>query len=478
MDCFEYVKEVKGGSLSVQEHTAKVLEKIKKQNKEYHYFNTIAEKEALAQADELDKQIKSKKIDLKSSSLLGIPISAKDCICVKGIESRAGSRILTGYKPVFDATVVERSKAQGAIVIGKTAQDVFGFGTFSVNVGLGMQIPLNPHDKKRSCGGSSGGCGGVTAIADFPHLSLAESTGGSIAAPSSFCGAASITPTYGRVSRYGLMDYANSMDKIGAMGKTIKEAALLLNAVAGADEKESTSLPEVVPNYVAAADGNAKGIKIGVIKESLGEGTDTEVSKITQDKIAELEKEGAKITELSLPLNFKYGMAAYYLIATAETSTNQAKYCGMRYGAAEKLEGTFDEYFSKVRSMHFNEEAKRRIIIGTFARMAGFRDAYYLRAMKVRTKLIAEYKTAFKKVDVLASPTMPIVAPTFQEIEKLTALQHFMMDILTCPANMAGMPHISVNAGKAKKMPVGIMFTADHLNEEAGIRAGNAAEVI
>lgn len=471
MQIVEFIKKIKNNEIDIVEHTHKVIEECKKVNREYHYFNVISEKLALKQAESVKKEIK--KINKK---LLGLPVSVKDCICVKDVESRAGSRILEGYRPLFDATVIEKIKNEGAIIIGKTSQDEFGFGGFSTNVGLGFKVPLNPFDKERSCGGSSGGSAGITQKADFPHISLGESTGGSIVNPASFCGIVGLCPTYGRVSRYGLIDYANSLDKIGPMSKTVEDAAFLLELIAGFDNRESTTINKPVENYLSYLNKNVKNMKIGVIKESLSKGTDEEIKNKVWDGIKKLESKGVKYEEVSLPVTMGYGIATYYLIATAEASTNLAKYCGMRYGKHEKLEGSFNEYFTKVRSANFGEEAKRRIILGTFARMAGFRDAYYIKATKVRTLIIKEYKNLFKRFDVLVSPTVPILPPKFKDIEKLSLLQNYMIDILTAGPNLAGLPHMNVPIGFEKGLPVGMMLIADHLNEGKLIQVGNALE--
>ncbi len=340
-----------------------------------------------------------------------------------------------------------------------------------------MKIPLNPFDKKRVCGGSSGGAGGITQKASFPHIAIGESTGGSIVSPASFCGIVGLCPTYGRVSRYGLMDYANSLDKIGPMAKSVSDAALMLKSIAGFDEKESTSVNSDIDDYSSEIGKIAKDMKIGVIKESFGEGVDSEVSEAVKGAVKGLEELGVNNGEVSLPLTMKYGVEAYYLLSMAEASTNLAKFCGMRYGKEEKMEGSFNEYFTKVRSQYFSKEAKRRIIIGTFARMAGFRDAYYIKAMKARTKIIEEYKKAFKKYDVLVSPTMPFIAPKFSEIEKMTPLQNYMADILTAGPNIAGLPHISVPCGIKDGMPIGVMFIANHFEEKKLARIASAYEL-
>ncbi len=468
----EFIEKIRNNEIDIVEHTHKVIEETKKINKEYNYFNVISENLALQQAKELHKQIKSNDKSIKNKKLLGVAISVKDAICVKGVESTAGSKILKGYKPLFDATVIKRVKDAGAIIIGKTAQDEFGFGSFSVNVGLGFDVPKNPFDRTRSCGGSSGGAGGITKKASFPHIALGESTGGSIVNPASFCGVFGLCPTYGRVSRYGLMDYANSLDKIGTLGNNIYDTALLLETIAGFDENESTTINNPTEKYTESINKNTKNMRIGIIKESFND-IDKNVEKNVRDGIKKLEEHGAKSEEISLKLPIGHGISTYYIIATSEASTNLAKYCGMRYGIADKLEGNFNEYFKKVRSNNFGAEAKRRIILGTFARMSGYRDAYYIKATKVRAMIVNEYKKLFKKYDVLVSPTMPIVAPKFSEIEKLTPVQNYMMDVMTVSPNLAGLPHLNVPAGESNGLPIGMMLTADHLQEGKLIQLGS-----
>ena len=444
----------------------KTLKQIEKLNNEYHQFNTLCHVQ--------------NKHENKSGKLKKYAISVKDAICVKDINSSAGGAMLKEYKPLFHATVVEKLLAEGAIIIGKTAQDANGFGSFSVNVGEGLSIPLHPLDKTRSCGGSSGGAAGFTKLAEInqiSHIALGESTGGSIAAPASFCGVYGLTPTYGLVSRYGLMDYANSLDKIGPIASSTKEIALCLSIIAGYDEKDSTSVNVKIPDYELSLHKPVKGMKIGIINECFGEGVDKEIAVCVMSAIDLLKKQGAIIEEVSLPTVTKYALETYYLLAMCEASTNLAKYCGIRYGAHEKLEGNFNEYFSKVRDKYFNKEEKRRILIGTFARMAGYRDAYYIKAAQVRTLIIAEYKNIFKKFDLLVCPAMSITAPTFKEIEKLTPLQNYMMDIMTVGPNLAGLPHISCPTGEnKKKMPIGTMFIADHFQEEKLLQVASALE--
>lgn len=444
MNAIEFTEMARKKEIDIVEHTCQVIENIEKINKNYHYFNTISKELAIEQAKKIAKSPKG--------TLCGLPVSVKDCICVKGVESTAGSKILKGYRPVFNATAVENAIKEGAIIIGKTSQDEFGFGSFNVNVGVDFEMPRNPFDIERCTGGSSGGSAGVTQMANFPHISIAESTGGSIACPASFCGVAGITPTYGLVSRYGLIDYASSLDKIGAMAKTASECRLMLGVIKGKDPKDATSID--------AKEGDSAVKKVAVIKEAL------EVDEKIKDMVLKaLDSKGIKYDIVSLPLTAKYANSCYYILATSEASTNLAKFCGFKYGAEFSLEDSYNAHFTKARSACFGKEAKRRIILGTFARMAGFRDAFYLKAAKVRTMIINEYKQAFSQYDALVSPTMPVLAPRLDELSKLTPLQSYMMDVLTVGPNLAGLPHMSINIGFSNRLPVGMMITADHFCE-------------
>jgi aspartyl-tRNA(Asn)/glutamyl-tRNA(Gln) amidotransferase subunit A len=452
-----FVEQARKDFSVVEKNLGNIVQEIKvSQLRKLNYIEEFDARDVLKQFNELKKSFESK--DSKYyGKLFGVPVTVKDAICVKGIESKAGSKILKGYKPLFDADVIERARNEGAIILGKTTQDEFGFGTFATHT---EKVPKNPFDNARSCGGSSGGSAGFTAFTKNFHVAIGESTGGSIACPAGFCGAVGLTPTYGLVSRFGLIDYANSLDKIGTVGKSVEDAALLLEVISGYDLRDSTSLEKGFKREEFPLK------KMAVIKDFV-ENCDEKVKKVFNDKVAELKKFYG-VEEVSLPLNVKYALAAYYVIATSEASTNLAKLSGLRYGVQGGVEGKhFDDYFSEIRSREFGEESKRRIILGTFARMSGYRDAYYLKAMKVRTKLINEFNEAFKNYDLLLSPTMPVVAPKFEEIEKLSPLQNFAMDLCTVPANLAGLPHISVNAGFASgnNLPVGLMAIAPHLEE-------------
>jgi aspartyl-tRNA(Asn)/glutamyl-tRNA(Gln) amidotransferase subunit A len=423
-----------------------IIEECKKIDKKLNCFTTIAD---------------------KANGKLAF--SVKDCICTKGMLSSAGSRILQNYFPIFDATVVERIKKAGS-VIGKTCQDEFGFGTFCKNT---YKIPKNPWDLERSCGGSSGGAGCLTAALDYPHIALGESTGGSISCPAAFCGVVGLTPTYGLVSRYGLIDYANSLDKIGVLARNVKDCAYGLSIIAGHDSRDSTSLDVNQQDYTKfLTDGK---LKIGIPKEYF-DNVDENIKEKIWDAVKTLEKLGFEYQEISLSYT-KYALAAYYLIAMSEASTNLAKYCGLRYGLSSDPEQKgFNEYFSEIRSKGFGAEAKRRIILGTYARMAGYRDEFYLKAMKVRTLVINDFKKAFKKVDVLLSPTMPMLPPKISEAMKINPLQEYQSDVLTVPINLAGMPHISVPCGLIKGLPVGLHMMGDHLQENKIIQLAHIYE--
>ena len=455
----EYIEEVKNGNISVEDTLAGIFDKLKNIQEKYSPFITINE----------DYDIKT----LKRGRLFGLPISVKDNICTNGIRTTAGSKILHKYIPPFDAFVVKRVKEEGGIIIGKTAMDEFGHGTFSTN--CAFDVPKNPWDTERSCGGSSGGAGCLTACSDFPHIALAESTGGSISCPASFTSTVGITPTYGRVSRWGLISYANSLDKIGTIGKTVYDATLLLSVIVGYDEMDSTSLELKEEDYTQYLVDDVKGMKIGVPKEYFGEGIEEKVKDVVWKGIKKLESLGAEYEECSLP-HTNVALSSYYIIAMAETSTNLAKFCGIRYGLEKKIKGGFNEYFSRVRTEGFGDESKRRIILGTYARMAGYRDQYYLKAMKVRTLVIQDFKKLFKKYECLIAPTMPILPPKFSEIEELEPIQVYMLDVLTVPPNLAGIPMVSLPCGFVNGLPVGMHIMSDHLKEKKMLRVAYTLE--
>ena len=385
--------------------------------------------------------------------------SAKDNLTSKDMETCAGSRILEGYFPPFDATAIARMREAGGKLIGKTNMDEFGFGTFSTNSGL--EVPRNPFDLERACGGSSGGSACAAAVFE-DHPSLGVSTGGSICCPASFCGVYGIAPTYGRVSRYGLIDYGNSLDKIGVLSSKAGDLRRYINIIAGRDEKDPTSC--VQPEL---KDKRAPIRSVAVPKEGV-EGLSKDVEAAFTNALDELRRMGIEVETVDMP-SLKYAMPAYYVLATSEASTNLARYVGMRYGRQDgDLSMKFDDYFSDVRSRYFGDEAKRRILLGTFTRMAGYSDRYYSKARQVREVVIDDYKRVLRDHDAVLAPTMPFTAPRFDDISKMSALDSYKADYLTVPANLAGVPHLNVPCGyDGDGMPIGMQFVADHWNENA-----------
>ncbi len=449
----QFLEESKAGNINYEDFLGQLKAELQKLQKKYDLFQCIGDMKGAA----------------SQPSLFGLPVSVKDNICTKGMQSSAGSKILEGYTPPFDATCVSRVKKESGLIIGKTNQDEFGFGTFSVNSAYG--IPKNPLDPTRTCGGSSGGAAGLAAALEMPHVALAESTGGSISCPAAFCNSVGLTPTYGLVSRYGLIDYANSLDKIGPVGKSVYDVALMLSIIAGHDTRDSTSIAKTHYDYTThLGKNNLKGTKIAVPREyfmNVEKGVGKSVSKA----IDALEELGASCREISLP-STKYALSSYYVIATSEASTNLARYCGLRYGLGIELSGNYNEYFSRVRSAGFGDEAKRRIILGTFARMSGYRKAYYLKAMQVRTLIINEFKSAFKKFDIIAAPTMPMLPPKFTEIRRLKPAETYQMDVLTVPPNLAGIPMISLPCAEM----TGLHLMANHGEEAKLLETADAFE--
>lgn len=397
--------------------------------------------------------------------LNGMPFVVKDAICTSGTTSSAGSKMLENYRPVFDAAVVERLKEEGATFYGKTNMDEFGFGTFSTS--CAFETPKNPHDPERVVGGSSGGAGAVVAEMDQPIISIGESTGGSITNPAAYNGVIGITPTYGRVSRYGLIDYANSLDKIGVLSNDIYTAARGLEVIAGKDENDQTTSGREVPEYSDLEE--KKGLKIGVPKQMADvDGIQEGVKENFEQSLEKLEEFGEVEYFDAEMLSADVTLPAYYIVAMAEASTNLAKMSGMRYGFEKDPEEfeDFNEYFSEVRSEGFGEEAKRRILLGTYIRKAGYRDQYYIKAAKVRTKIIEEFKQAFEEYDVLVTPSMPNIAPKIEEAESLTPTEMYAMDSLTVGPNFAGIPQISIPNGESEGMPTGLQVLAPHFEEK------------
>ncbi len=385
--------------------------------------------------------------------------SAKDNLTSKDFETKAGSRILEEYYPPFDATPIAKMRAAGGFLSGKCNMDEFGFGTFSTNSAFG--VPRNPFDLNRSCGGSSGGSACAAAVFD-DHVSLGVSTGGSIVCPASFCGVYGLAPSYGRVSRYGLIDYGNSLDKVGLLSFKASDLRKYLPIIAGKDAHDPTSM--VQPELDL---GKRKMKSVAIPKQAMeGEGISKGVRESFDASVETLKGMGIDVEYVDMP-TLKYSIPAYYVIATSEASTNLARYCGMRYGHQDgDYTLKFDDYFTSFRSQYFGDEAKRRILLGTFTRMVGYADRYYNKALQVREAIIQDYKKQFERFDAVITPTMPFISPRFDEISKMSALDSYKADFLTVPPNITGMPHLSVPCGYSEGMPVGLLFTSDHWNED------------
>ena len=402
----------------------------------------------------------------------GVPVAIKDVMVTKGVRSTAGSKILGNYIPPYDCTAVARLEAAGAVVLGKLNCDEFAMG--SSNENSAWKPVHNPRDLTRVPGGSSGGSAAAVA-ADMAVAALGSDTGGSIRQPASFCGVVGMVPTYGRVSRYGLIAFASSLDHIGPLAKTVKDAAMVLRTIAGRDPMDSTSADVPVPDYVAELEKPVHGLKLGVAKEYLGEGLDKEVRSAIEAAIQKLAKQGCEIVEVSLP-HTKYAIPAYYIVATAEASSNLARFDGVRYGHRAKDARTLSEMYRRSRDQGFGAEVKRRIMLGTYALSAGYYDAYYLKAQRVRTLLTRDFEEAFKKVDAIVAPVSPTAA--FKLGEKVDdPLAMYLADIYTVTADLAGIPGISVPCGETKeKLPIGLQILGRHFGESTIFRVAQACE--
>lgn len=431
-------------------------------------FLSLYKEKALEKAKEIDKKIQAGE---KLGDLAGIPIAIKDNMCSVGQKTTCGSKMLENFVPPYNATVVEKLEDEGAIIIGKTNMDEFAMGSSTEN--SAFKVSKNPWDLERVPGGSSGGsASAVTAGQAF--ISLGSDTGGSIRQPASLCGIVGIKPTYGLVSRYGLVAYASSLDQIGPLSKDVEDAAIMLNAIAGHDDKDSTSVNKEKVDYKKALVNNVKGMKIGVPKEYFGEGVNEEVKKKIYEALDKLVELGAEYEEISLPYT-EYSLPTYYIIAPAECSSNLARFDGVRYGyRTEKFNGV-DDLFTKTRTEGFGEEVKRRIMIGTHSLASGYYDAYYNRAMKVRTLIKRDFEKAFEKYDCIITPTAPDKA--FKIGEKTDdPLAMYMSDICTVPINIAGVPAISIPAGFIDGMPIGMQIIGKHFDEETIIKVAYTFE--
>lgn len=443
--------------ISATELTQAFLTRIQAVDSDIKAFVSVTEETALSQAQKVDEKLARGE---KLGALEGIPMALKDNLCTEGIRTTCSSKILENFIPPYSATVAERLQDAGAILLGKLNMDEFAMGSSTENSRF---FPThNPWDLERVPGGSSGGSV-ATVAADQAVYTLGSDTGGSIRQPAAFCGVVGLKPTYGVVSRYGLIAYASSLDQIGPITKTVEDNALVLNAIAGHDSKDSTSVPFNKPDYTQFLVNDIKGLRIGVPKEYFGQGMDPNVEKVIREGIQTLENLGAIVEECSLP-NTEYAMPAYYLIAPAEASSNLARYDGVRYG--HRAEGVEDVLglFCKTRAEGFGSEVKRRIMLGTYALSAGYYDAYYVKAQKVRTLIKQDFDRAFEKFDVLLSPTAP--TPAFRIGEKSgDPLTMYLSDVCTVPINLAGIPALSIPAGFVDGLPIGLQLMGKPFNE-------------
>jgi len=432
-----------------------------------HAYLTLCESEALAQAKEADIRLGAG----DAPALCGIPLGIKDIFATRGVRTTCASRILENFVPPFDATVIAKLRAEGAVFLGKTNMDEFAMGSSTENSAFGPTA--NPYDLARVSGGSSGGSAAAVA-ADECLGALGTDTGGSIREPASFCGVVGIKPTYSRVSRYGVVAYASSLDQVGPFAKTVRDAAIMLRALAGVDPNDSTCSARPVPDYEKSLTGEVKGMRLGVPKEFFVDGMEREVEEAIRAAIKQLEAMGASVIEISLP-HTSYAIGAYYLIATAEASANLARYDGIRYGLRAEAANLADVY-NLSRAQGFGAEVKRRIMLGTFALSTGYYDAYYLKAQKVRTLIRRDFEQAFERCDAIVTPTAPTTA--FKLGEKTTdPLQMYLSDIFTISVNLAGLPGLVVPCGYDKlNMPIGLQLIGPPFGEETILRTGDAYE--
>jgi aspartyl-tRNA(Asn)/glutamyl-tRNA(Gln) amidotransferase subunit A len=432
-------------------------------------FLMLSRERALAKAADIDRLAEKGE---PLPQLAGVPVGIKDVLVTKGVRTTAGSKILGNYLPPYDCTAVARLEAAGAVVLGKLNCDEFAMG--SSNENSAFHPVHNPRDLTRVPGGSSGGSAAAVA-ADMAVATLGSDTGGSIRQPASFCGVVGLKPTYGRVSRYGLIAFASSLDHIGPFTKTVKDTAIMLRTIAGRDPMDSTSADVPVPDYPAEIDRSIKGLKIGIAKEYFGEGLESETRSVMESSIQKLAGLGGEIVDVSLP-HTKYAIPAYYLVATAEASSNLARFDGVRYGFRVKGDRSLSEMYRRSRGQGFGSEVKRRIMLGTYALSAGYYDAYYLKAQRVRTLLTRDFEEAFRKVDVIVGPTSP--TPAFKLGEKVDdPLAMYLADIYTVTANLAGIPGISIPVGANKDgLPIGMQILGKHFAEGMILRVANAYE--
>jgi aspartyl-tRNA(Asn)/glutamyl-tRNA(Gln) amidotransferase subunit A len=442
---------------------------IQKEDGKIGAFLTLCQERALEQADRIDRMAAEGKA---LPPLAGVPVGIKDVMSTRGVRTTAGSKSLGSYIPPYDCTAVALMEAAGAVILGKTNCDEFAMG--SSNENSAFHPVHNPRDLSRVPGGSSGGSAAAVA-ADMAVVALGSDTGGSIRQPASFCGVVGLMPTYGRVSRYGLIAFASSLDRIGPLARTVKDAAIVLGTIAGRDPMDSTSADLPVPDYAAEIEKPVRGLKLGVAQEYFGDGLEDEVRHAVESAIDRLKSLGCEVVPVSLP-HTRYAIPTYYVIATAEASANLARYDGVRYGDRATGVKSLSEMYRRSRAEGFGAEVKRRIMLGTYALSAGYYDAYYLKAQKVRTLLTRDFEEAFRQVDAIVTPTSPTAA--FRLGEKSNdPLAMYLADIYTVTADLAGIPGISVPCGETgEKLPIGVQILGKHFDEATILRLAHALE--
>ena len=455
--------------LSSRELTKSCLDRIEAVEDTVHSFISITREEALQQAEAADRII----AEGAAAPLCGIPFSLKDLLCTRGVTTTCGSRMLENFIPPYDATVVEKLKKQGAVILGKVAMDEFAMGSTSEN--CAYNVPENPWKKGFVAGGSSGGS--ASSVAAMECLgSLGSDTGGSIRQPASLCGVVGMKPTYGRVSRYGLVAFASSLDQVGPLTRNVTDSAMMMNAISGYDRRDSTSVQQELPDFTKALSTGMKGVKVGIPAEYFGKGLDPEVAAVVENGIQLLRDAGAETVDVSLP-HTEYCVAVYYLIASAEASSNLARYDGVVYGYRDQDAESLIDMYRETRSNGFGDEVKRRILIGTYALSSGYYDAYYKKASQVRTLILNDFQKAYESCDLIVSPVTP--TPAWKRgAHADDPLALYLSDILTISANLAGIPGISVPGGfSSDGLPVGIQLQGPHFQEEVLLKAAYNLEL-
>ncbi|MFX0082370.1 MAG: Asp-tRNA(Asn)/Glu-tRNA(Gln) amidotransferase subunit GatA [Candidatus Hodarchaeota archaeon] len=468
---YELIEKIKSNEITIEELLHQTYERIENTEDKLHSFVHLSKEKALNKAKELDEKLNKGK---SVGRLYGVPIGIKDLICIKNSPTTCGSKILEGYYPPYNATVIDRLiEKEDAICVGRTNMDEFAMGSSTENSSYGPTY--NPWDLERVPGGSSGGSGSCVASGQTP-ISLGSDTGGSIRCPASYCGVVGLKPTYGRVSRYGLVSYANSLDQIGPISRCVYDVALLLEIIAGYDPLDSTTVDIKVDEYTKELQKPISKMRLGVPKEFFGKGLETEVKSKVNRAINKLNNIGAEIIEVSFP-HLEYVIPTYYLIAMSEASSNLARYDGLRYGGmSADFSGDLYEIFSKTRSEKFGSEVRRRIILGSYALSAGYYDMFYIKALKVRTLIKDDFQNALNQCDAIVCPTMPTTAFKIGELVN-DPLQMYFMDILTCPVNLAGLPALSLPCGFDEKgLPIGFQIIGNYFGEKTILNIGYLLE--